>query len=138
MSKYLFLFLVCMAGLMELGCSKNGGKGSPVITNVRPLDTAKKDLKVIGASPGSEIVLQGHDLDGAQQIYFNDTLAYFNPVYNTSTNLIVVIPGTAQTAATNPSVPNTIRLVTDHGTTTYSFSLILPPPTISSRLTASW
>jgi len=131
MKKYLFLLLVCFAALLELGCSKNGGSGSPVITNIRPLDITKKDMKIIGASPGAEIVLQGHDLDGAQQIYFNDTLAYFNPVYNTSTNLIVTIPGTAQTAATNPSVPSTIRLITNHGSTTYSFTLILAAPTIS-------
>lgn len=131
MKKYLFLLLVCYAGLLELACNKNGGSGTPVITNIRALDVTKKDLKVIGASPGSEIVLQGQNLQDAQQIYFNDTLAYFNPVYNTSTNIIVVIPSTAQTAATDPSVPSTIRLVTSHGSTTYSFSLILPPPTIS-------
>lgn len=131
MKKYLFLLLVCFAGLLELGCNKNGSSGPPLITNIRELDTTKRDLKVIGASPGSEIVIQGQNLQGARQIFFNDTSAYFNPVYNTSTNLIVVIPSTAQTAATNPSVPSTIRLVTDHGSTTYSFSLILPPPTIS-------
>jgi hypothetical protein len=130
MKKYLFLLLVGAAGLVELACNKSSG-GMPVITNVRPLDTAKKDMQLSGASPGTEIVLQGHDLQGARQIYFNDTLAFFNPVYNTSTNIIVTIPSTAQTAATDPSVPSLIRLVTDHGTITYSFKLILDAPTIS-------
>ncbi|HVU58920.1 MAG TPA: glycan-binding surface protein [Puia sp.] len=131
MKKFLFLLLVCYIALIELGCNKNGSSGPPLITNVRVLDTTKRDLKVVGASPGSEIVLQGQNLQGAREIYFNDTLAYFNPVYNTSTNLIVVIPSTAQTAATLPSVSNSIRLVTDHGSTNYTFQLILPPPTIS-------
>jgi hypothetical protein len=131
MNKYLFLLLLCYAGLLELACNKNGSSGPPVITNIRPLDVTKKDLKIIGASPGTEIVLQGHDLQGARQIYFNDTLAFFNPVYNTSTNLIVTIPGNAQTAATLPSVHSTLRLVTDHGETTTTFELILPVPTIT-------
>ena len=67
-----------------------------------------------------------------QAVYFNDTAAYFNPVYNTSSNLIVTIPGTAQTKATDPNVPSIIRIVTDHGTVEYPFELYLNGPYITS------
>ncbi len=52
--------------------------------------------------------------------------------YVTNTNIIITIPATAQTAATNPNVPSLIKVVTNHGTATYSFTLYLPPPSISS------
>ena len=52
--------------------------------------------------------------------------------YATNNNIIVTIPATAQTAATDPNVPSIIKVVTDHGTASYSFKLYLPPPYISS------
>ena len=74
----------------------------------------------------------GNNFNGVQAVLFNDTSAYFNPVYITSTNIIITIPATAQTAATDPNVPSVIKVVTNHGTATYSFKLYLPPPSISS------
>lgn len=131
MEKKILFLLLFLSGLVAVSCRKNNGGGPPVITNVRSLDTTRRDSFFVAATPGTEIVIQGHNLGGLQQAFFNDTAAYFNPVYNTSTNIIITIPGTAQTAATVPNVPSTIRLVTDHGTATFSFKLYLPPPTIS-------
>jgi len=131
MKKNIIILLFFCAGLIELACNKNGSSGPPVITNVRSLDTTRRDSFFVQATPGTEIVILGNNLSGVKQVFFNDTLAFFNPVYNTSTNLIVTIPGTAKTAATNPNVPSLIRLVTDHGSTTFSFKLYLPSPTIS-------
>ena len=82
--------------------------------------------------PGTLIVIQGNNFSGLKAVLFNDTSAYFNPSYVTNTNIIVYIPATAQTAATNPNVPSIIKVVTDHGTASYSFKLYLPPPYISS------
>ena len=130
MKKYI-LFILTLAGIADLACKKNAG-GPPVITQVRSLDTTRRDSFFVRATPGTEIVIQGENLQGAREVYFNDTSAYFNPVYNTSSNLIVTIPGTAQTAATNPTVPSQIRLVTDHGTTTYTFTLYLAKPYINA------
>jgi len=129
--KLLFpLLLLTAAGLIQLGCKKNSS-GPPSITGIRIIDPTKRDSLFTKAVPGTEIVIQGSNLDGAKEILFNDTSAYFNPVYNTGSNIIVVIPSSAPTAAANPSVPNVIKVVTDHGTTTYSFTLYLPPPFIS-------
>jgi hypothetical protein len=125
-------FLILVAGLV-ISCKKNDtGNGTPVITNVRSVDTTKRDSSFLKAIPGTLIVIQGKNLSGLQAVYFNDTSAYFNPVYATDNNIIVTIPATAQTKAANPSVPEVIKVVTDHGTATYNFSLYLPPPFISS------
>ena len=53
-------------------------------------------------------------------------------MYATGTHIIVTIPSGAPTAAASAHVPSLIRLITDHGTGTYTFTLYLPPPVISS------
>lgn len=132
MKKILFFLFVIIAGIVQFSCKKNNADGPPMISNVRSLDSTKRDSFFTKAIPGTEIVIQGSNLDGALAVYFNDTSAYFNPVYNTSNTIIVNIPSTSQTAAINPNVPNIIKVVTSRGTATYSFTLYLPPPYISS------
>jgi len=124
-------FLIIVTAVV-ISCKKNDSGGTPVITNVRSVDTTKRDSSFKQAIPGTLIVIQGNNLGGLLAVYFNDTLAYFNPVYATNNNIIVTIPASAQTKATIPNVPDVIKVVTDHGTATYSFSLYLPPPIINS------
>lgn len=127
------LFFILIAGGVITSCKKNdSGSGTPVITQVRLVDTTKRDSTFKQAIPGTLIVIQGNNLGGLKAVYFNDTSAFFNPVYATNTNIIITIPSTAQTAATDPKVPSVIKVVTSHGTATYAFQLYLPPPAISS------
>lgn len=127
------LFFAILSGSILFSCKKNdSGSGQPLIKGVRLVDSTKRDSTFTKAIPGTEIVIQGSNLGGLQAVYFNDTSAFFNPVYATNSNIIIVIPSTAQTVATDPNVPSTIKVVTNHGTATYSFSLYLPPPGISS------
>ena len=130
-SKRAIFLLVIIAGIFPVACKKNNG-GPPVITDVRAVDSTKRDSTFSSALPGTLIVIQGNNMQGLQAVYFNDTAASFNPVMATSTNIIVSIPPTAQTAATDPKVPSQIRIVTNHGTATFSFTLYIPPPTISA------
>ena len=118
--KKLAIFII-ISGVVFFSCKKNdsGSSGQPVITQVRSIDTTKRDSTFKQAVPGTLIVIQGNNLGGLQKVFFNDTLAFFNPVYATSTNIIITIPATSQTAATDPNVPSTIRVVTNHGTATY-------------------
>lgn len=131
--KRTIFLLLLVAGMVQLGCKKNSG-GTPTITDVRAVDSTKRDSLFTKALPGTLIVIQGSNLGGLQAVYFNDTAASFNPAFATSTNIVVTIPSTAQTLATNPNAPSLIKVVTDHGTATYSFSLYLPPPTITALL----
>lgn len=131
--KKLLITVIAVVAFLPIACKKDAGSsGQPVVTGVRSIDTTKRDSLFTQATPGTLIVIEGNNFGGLQAVYFNDTSAYFNPSYVTSTTIIITIPSTAQTAATNPDVKNVIRIVTDHGETSYSFSLYLPPPTINS------
>ncbi len=132
MKRILFFVSAIIIGMVHYSCKKDNSGGVPMVTDVRSIDSTKKDSFFVQAMPGALIVIQGTNLGGLQAIFFNDTLAYFNPSYATSTNIIVNIPASAQTAATNPNVTSVIKIVTDHGTTLYPFKLYLPPPAISS------
>ena len=130
--KLIFLFII-IAALIQFACKKDDGdSGPPRVTNVRIVDSTKRDSFFSSAIPGTQIVIQGSNLGGVQAIYFNDTSAYFNPVYNTGSAIIVTIPSSAQTKATDPTVPSIIRIVTDHGTVEYPFELYLNGPYITS------
>jgi hypothetical protein len=128
----LTIFLLIITGIGFFACKKNSSSGPPTVKDVRLVDPAKADSFFTSALPGTLIAIQGNGFSGLKAIYFNDTSAYFNPVYVTNNTIIVQVPGYAQTAATKPSVPSTIKLVTDHGTTSYSFTLVLPHPVITS------
>ena len=128
--KKIFFFIILTAAVVY-SCKKND-TGAPVINGIRSIDTTARDSLFQEAIPGTLIVIEGNNFNGLQAVYFNDTAAYFNPAYVTSTNIIVRIPGTAQTRATNPDVKDVIRVVTDHGEITYAFTLYLPPPAIYS------
>lgn len=127
------LFFAILSGAILFSCKKNdSGSGQPLISGVRLVDSTKRDSTFTKAVPGTLIVIQGSNLGGLQAVYFNDTSAFFNPVYATNSNIIITIPSTAQTMATDPKVPSVIKVVTNHGTASYSFQLFLPPPVINS------
>jgi hypothetical protein len=130
--KKIVIAIFIIGALVQFACKKNSSSGPPVVTDVRTPNPAQKDSFFTSALPGTLIVIQGHGFDGLQAVYFNDTSAYFNPVYATGTNIIINIPSSAQTNATNPKVPSTIRIVTNHGSTTYTFNLYEKPPVITA------
>ena len=132
--KRLILLLLLVATIVQLACKKEGSGSAPVIKNVRACDSTARDSFFVKAYPGTLIVIQGSNFDGLQHVYFNNQDAPFNPALNSSSNIIISIPTDAPTAPPLSSVPNTIKVVTNHGSATYTFTLILPPPAI---LTAS-
>jgi hypothetical protein len=129
--KKVFFLLLVIVGLVQFACKKNSNSGPPTVTGVRTVTPAEKDSLFTQALPGSLIVIQGSGFSGLEAVYFNDSIAAFNPVYVTNNNIIISIPSGAQTAATNPGVPSAIRIVTNHGTTSYTFHLVLNGPVIS-------
>jgi len=132
MTKHILIAVMCC--LLFSFCKKDEVSAPPAITGVSLLDPAKQDSAFKESLPGTLILVTGTNLGGIVNIYFNGQAAYFNPTYNTNTHLIVTIPDNAPTEATDPNVPNNIRIVTTHGETTYSFTLLIPPPSIASVL----
>ncbi len=123
----LILFL---AGSIILISCKKEEQGPPVITQVRLPDPDKADSTFTQADPGTLIVIQGENLGGLLHVYFNNYEASFNSVFSTDNNIIVRIPDEAPTEVIDPDVPHEIRIVTNHGEATYTFSLTPPPPEI--------
>ena len=126
---YITFLLLCLLW----ACTKdNESSGPPVIKKVSLLDSTRTDSAFTRALPGTLVLITGENLGGATNIYFNGMAAYFNPTYNTNTHVIITIPGNAPSEATDPDVPNKIRIVTSHGESTFDFIVDIPPPSIES------
>jgi hypothetical protein len=114
-------------------CTKNNElSGPPVISKVTLLDSSLQDSVFTKALPGTLILITGQNLGGVVNISFNGLNAYSNPTYNTNTHIILTIPGNAPTEATDPKVPNQIKIITTHGEVSYTFVIDIPPPSITS------
>ena len=140
MKNYKTLFCVAIVCLMQVlffaSCSSDGDKyGQPVITGIRSIENP--DSLFTDGERWQLIVIMGHHLDGAKEIYINDQKISFNPTYVTSTNIILSIPEKLKLVGEDPSLRPEIRLVTDHGTATYAFHVNSPAPNLISY-TADW
>ncbi|WP_153800847.1 glycan-binding surface protein [Foetidibacter luteolus] len=126
------LCAILLGILLFSACKKDSVSGPPIIQQVSLLDSSKLDSTFTKALPGTQILITGQNLNDIVNVYFNNAAAYFNPTLSTSTHLIVEIPSNAPTEATNPDVPNAIRIVTTHGEASFSFVIDIPPPSIES------
>jgi hypothetical protein len=129
--KRALFFLLVLAGLIQVACKKSGS-GVPVITHVRAVDSSARDSFFVKAYPGTLIVIQGANFDGLEHVYFNGYDAPFNVALLSNSNIVITIPADAPTAPPLSSVPNTIKVVTSHGSATYTFTLVLTPPVITA------
>ncbi len=127
------LLLQSLSVLFLSSCKKDeseGGGGTPVITNVRPVDPAMKDVSLTSALPGTNIVIQGDNLTDIVDVTFNDISVSFNSALGTSKAIILTIPLTHPTEATLESASNRVVVKTTHGEASYNFKLTPPPPVI--------
>lgn len=127
----IILFLLGCTALTQVACKKDSGISNPVIQQVRLLDSTKRDSFFTSVLPGTTIVIQGHGFSGLLHVYFNNYDAQFNSALNSDENIIITIPSDAPTEATNPDVPNNIKVVTNHGEATFDFVLTAPPPAVT-------
>lgn len=128
------LVVLCAISTYLVSCKDDTNIGPPVITKVtrtEPLSIAK-DSTFTASFANRIIVIHGERLDGLTEVYINGLKSYFNANYTTSTNIIVTIPANVPTAATDPNVPNQIRIVTTHGEATFSFRVLVPAPVVSA------
>ena len=126
-----FFLLLVVAGLVQVACKKSGS-GAPVITHVRAIDSTARDSFFVKAYPGTLVVIQGYNFDGLEHVYFNDFDAPFNAALISNNNITISIPTGAPTAPPLNKVSNAIRVVTSHGSATYTFTLVLTPPVITA------
>ncbi len=94
-------------------------------TQVNPFDSV-----TTAGNQGQYYVIEGTNLGSTTTISFNGVSVYFNRAWITDQSLIVQIPSTVP--AIGPAATDTLAVVTLHGTANYKFTIIPPPPTISS------
>ncbi|MDR7130161.1 hypothetical protein J2X69_002509 [Algoriphagus sp. 4150] len=128
--------LVASALLMVifLGACKDEDEikvGPPTIERVRNTDPTTADSAFISATLGSTLAIIGNNLLGTQQVYLNDYPLGVNTAYVTNTSVIVTVGDSVPTVATDPSVPNTLRLVNRAGEATIEFQTLPPAPQIT-------
>jgi hypothetical protein len=154
------LMILGFASCKKESANVIGGKGAPTITSVHTVsktDTSKKTLRTVTAidangnstttTVGSAINplpfdsvttvgkggnlyrIVGTNLGSVTQVTFNGVAAYFNPAYLTDNSVIVTLPTTAPFGPTQAGV---LVLTTLHGKATFKFSVVQPPPTITS------
>jgi hypothetical protein len=125
------LALVMLFIFTQSGCKKDSVSSTPSITAVRSYAAAPGDSLLSKIGPGQWVTIIGSNLKGALQIYFDATASSFNEALFSDTSAVVLIPS----VIAFPSVPadqlNTIRYVTTHGETTFSFPILPSAPTIS-------
>jgi hypothetical protein len=105
----------------------NTGAISMTLVNY-PINPAGFDSVTNTGNLQQYYVIYGSNLGSTTTISFNGVSAYFNRALNSDKSLIVSIPITTPTsgsAATNKLVVTTL-----HGSATYKFAVLPPPPTI--------
>ncbi|MGZ3946009.1 MAG: hypothetical protein ACXVJB_13770 [Mucilaginibacter sp.] len=137
-----------------------GGKGAPVITRVRTVtknqvdsmlttstttyDTLGVATTVTGHNYNPQVspfdsttttgkkqnlyAIIGQNLGSVTSVSFNGISAYFNAALVSDNTIIVSIP---QDVPTGPDQPNKLVVTTLHGSVSYDFTVLTPPPTIS-------
>lgn len=104
--------------------------GPPVIERVRNTDPSSADSSFTSATLGSTLAILGTNLLGTQQVYLNDYPLGINSAYVTNSSVIVTVGDSVPTVATNPNVPNTLRLVNKSGEAIIEFQTLPPAPQI--------
>ncbi|WP_205513612.1 glycan-binding surface protein [Longitalea arenae] len=126
------LLLCLLVIAASLPACKKETSNTPVITGVRNFALAPGDSILNSMIPGQWIVLLGHNLQGATQIFFNGVPASFNSALFSDTSAAVQVPAVIPFPSIAADQLNTIRYVTPNGSTTFSFDIVAPPPTIES------
>src|SRR4051794_34954397 len=111
------LFLLLGTITLLVSCKKendylanNQADGPPTIERIRLTDPTTTDSSLKKATLGSTLAIMGDNLANAQTVTFNGYKVIVNPVYATNSTLIVAIPDSTPTIATNPNVKNEIRV----------------------------
>src|SRR3954471_10650985 len=122
-NKLSYLLLIVGSSLSLLySCTKendylknNQAGGSPTIERIRLTNPTTKDSSLKQATLGSTLAIVGNNLANAQTVSFNGYPVTVNPVYATNNTLIISIPDSTPTIATNPEVKNELKVTSPLG-----------------------
>lgn len=126
------LQLCCTLVILLLAACEKDDMDAPVITGVRNYAASPDDSVLQSLQPGQWVVLTGHNLTGATQIYFNGVPTPFNGSLFSNSYAVVQVPAIIPFPLIPAEQQNTIQYVTDHGATIFSFDISAPAPTITA------
>ena len=126
------VMVLAIAGLYT-SCKKDetaSSGGKPRVLYVRVTNPASSDSLLTGAYQSNLIAIVGENLQGAQQVWFNDQRANLTPTYITATTILVSTPSQIPAA-----VDNKMKIVFKGGDTLfYDFKILIKEPAVSSML----
>jgi hypothetical protein len=131
-----YLLMVLCGGLFLSSCDKDESSGvrtsntPPTIERVRLTDPSTKDSSLQQSTLGSTIAIIGTNLASARTVSFNGYALNVNPAYATDNSIVITIHDSVPTIATNPNVPDELKVVTAGGEATYKFTVLPPRPEI--------
>ncbi len=132
-SSHSLLVASALVMVLVLGACKDEDEinvGPPTIERVRNTDPNTADSAFTSATLGSTLAILGNNLLGTQQVYLNDYPLGVNTAYVTNNTVIVTVGDSVPTVATDPNVPNTLRLVNKAGEAIMEFQTLPPAPQI--------
>lgn len=124
------LFLVAITACTKMSVDKPEVGGAPTIQRIRMTDTSTRNESLTKATLGSTLVIIGTHLSTAHEVVFNGYAVRVNPTWTTETTLIVSIPDEVPTIATDPNVPNEIKVRNPAGEAVFEFEVLPPPPLV--------
>ncbi|MGZ3763269.1 MAG: hypothetical protein ACXVB0_17200 [Mucilaginibacter sp.] len=86
------------------------------------------DSTTVTGNKGNYYVIHGTNLGSVTKVLFNGVSAYFNPALVSDNTIVVNIPSNVPTVGQT----NKLTVVTLHGKVDFGFTVLTPPPTISS------
>lgn len=133
-SSHSVLVAAALVGTVFLGACQEEDEisvGPPAIERVRFTDPATADSSFTSATLGSTLAIMGTNFLGTQEVYLNDYPLGVNTAYVTNNSVIVTIGDSVPTVATDPNVPNKLRLVTKSGESVIDFQTLPPAPLVT-------
>ncbi len=88
------------------------------------------DSTTVTGNKGQYYVIYGTNLGSATTVMFNGVSVYFNRALISDHSIVVLIPLNIPTFG--DSATNKLTVITLHGTATYNFTVLTPPPTIAT------
>ena len=135
-SYLLFVIMVLIINVLASCNNDDDSSSDPVITAVRNYAAAPNDTLVKSLVPGQWIVIHGNNLKNAIKIKFNGVSADFDAGLFSDKTAVLQVPWSLPFNNIDPDVVNTIKFVTNAGTTIFKFNVIPPPATITGSTPA--
>lgn len=127
----LLLFTIVSIGILYTSCSKDDDDGGqPRINYIRITAPESADSLLVAAGQGQLIAIVGENLQGANEIWFNDQKAFLTPTYISKKTILVSVPTNIP-----KEINNKLKITFANGQTIeQDFTLQISEPVINGML----